>query len=150
MNTPTARKGVLATAAAVAVALLPKVTCPACWPAYAGLLGALGVGAFNYTPYLLPLTLAGLAVALWALAFRARTRRGYGPFALGSVGAAVLLAGKFGLQSDGIMYAGIVLLIGASIWNAWPKRPGPCPACVPAGQGAHPAERSRNPMEVKP
>ncbi len=145
MNTPTARKGVLATVAAVGVALLPKLTCPACWPAYAGLLSALGVGAFNYTPYLLPLTLAGLAVALWALAFRARARRGYGPFALGVVGGGVLLAGKFGLQNDGMMYAGIVFLIGASIWNAWPKRSGTCPACAPAGQGGREPKRKHEP-----
>ena len=150
MSTRSARRGVLATAAAVGVALLPKLTCPACWPAYAGILSALGVGAFNYTPYLLPLTLAGLAVALWALAFRARARRGYGPFVLGLVGAGVLLAGKFGLENDGVMYAGIVCLVGASIWNAWRRRPGPCPACVPAGGETRPAERNRKPMEVKP
>ncbi len=156
MRSPTAatpvagRKGLLATAATVGLALLPKLTCPACWPAYAGLLSALGVGAFNYTPYLLPLTLGGLAVALWALAFRARSRRGYGPFVLGIAGAAVLLGGKFALEREGVMYAGIAFLVGASIWNAWPRRPGPCPACVPGGQAAHPAERKPGTTEVEP
>ena len=57
---------------AVGAALLPKLTCPACWPAYAALLSALGVGFIDYTPYLLPLTLAFLAVTLAILAWRPR------------------------------------------------------------------------------
>jgi hypothetical protein len=124
----------VATVPAILLSLLPKITCPACWPAYAGLLSSMGMGAFNYGPYLFPLTVAGLVVALAGLGFRARQRRGHGPLAAGALGGAILLVGKFGYDSQPAMYGGIVLLIGASIWNAWPKRrPGPCPACVPAG-----------------
>ena len=43
----------LAALPATGVALLPGLTCPACWPAYGALLGSLGLGFVNYTPYLL-------------------------------------------------------------------------------------------------
>ena len=48
---------------ALGAALLPALGCPACWPAYAGLLSALGVGFVNYTPLLFPLTVVFLATS---------------------------------------------------------------------------------------
>ena len=39
-----AKKSAIAAAPGVAIALLPKVFCPACWPAYAAALSALGLG----------------------------------------------------------------------------------------------------------
>lgn len=39
----------------VTVSLLPKLMCPACWPAYAGLLSSLGLGFLISARYLLPL-----------------------------------------------------------------------------------------------
>jgi len=125
----------------IGATLLPKLACPACWPAYAGLLSSLGIGFIDYTPYLLPLTGAFLAIAVFVLAFRARTRRGYGPFGLGILGAGIVLIAKFGFHSDPAMWVGLGLLVGASVWNTWPMRrnrqPGQkaeCPACV-ATQG---------------
>ncbi len=120
----------------VGAALLPKLTCPACWPAYAGLLSSLGINFTNYTPYLLPLTGFFLALSVFALAWRARMRRGYGPFWLGAASAFAVLAGKFGFDSDAAMYAGLAVLVAASVWNSWPRRRGnadpDCPACVEA------------------
>ncbi len=119
---------------AVVVSFLPTLTCPACWPAYAGLLSALGLGFLWQQTYLLPVTAALLVVALASLAWRASARRGYGPFVLGLLAAAVLLIGKFGFDSTAATYAGAAGLIAASIWNAWPRRPSaktPCPACEP-------------------
>jgi len=69
----------LTAAPGVGAALLPKVACPACWPAYAGLLSALGLGFLMETRYLLPLTIGFLALALGAIGWRARSRRGFGP-----------------------------------------------------------------------
>ena len=106
----------------VGIALLPKLTCVACWPAYAGLLSALGVGFVDYTPYLLPATAAFLLLTLVALAYRAHARRGYAPFALGVIAAVIVLVGKFALDSDTALYGGIALLVAASLWNAWPAR----------------------------
>lgn len=121
----------LPTLPAVGIALLPKLTCAACWPAYAGLLSALGVGFIDYTPYLLPLTAVFLLLTLVMLGYRARSRRGYAPFALGAAAAAIVLVGKFALDSDMALYGGITLLVGASLWNAWPTRAqGVCSACT--------------------
>lgn len=110
----------LAVLPGIGAAFLPKVACPACWPAYAGFLSAIGLGFLLDAAYLLPLTAGFLALAVGALAFRARRRRGYRPFFLGLVAAAVVLAGKFSFESDPAMYAGLAVLVGASIWNGWP------------------------------
>ncbi|MAO57260.1 MAG: hypothetical protein CMM61_16410 [Rhodospirillaceae bacterium] len=123
----------------IGAALLPKLACPACWPAYAGLFSSLGIGFIDYTPYLLPLTGAFLAIAVLALAYRARTRRGYLPFGLGLIAAGIVLIGKFGFDSDPVMWAGLGVLVAASLWNTWPMRrshqsgqEAECPACVGA------------------
>lgn len=121
---------------AIGAAALPKLTCPACWPAYSGLLSAMGVSFVNYTPYLFPLTAAFLLLSLIALGWRASQRRGYGPLWMGVAASVVLLAGKFAFDSDVAMYAGMAVLIAASLWNAWPRSrqqaAGNCPACVTA------------------
>ncbi len=122
--------------------LLPVGLCPACWPAYAGVLSALGVGFLLKTAYLLPVTAVFLLFAAGALAFRARSRRGYGPFVIGLAASAIALIGKFVFVSDVAMYGGIVLLMAASVWNAWPQRAtdvngGACPACAPGRQRPH-------------
>ncbi len=118
----------------VGAAFLPKLACPACWPAYAGLLSSLGFGFFNYTPYLFPLTTLFLFIAVAALAYRASQRRGYQPFLLGMLAAAVVLIGKFHYDSDVALYGGISLLVLASLWNTWPipqaGTNATCPACV--------------------
>lgn len=128
----------LAMIPAIGVAMLPNVACPACWPAYAGLLGSVGLGFLIKTTYLLPLTIAFLLVAVAVLGFRAGRRRGYGPFLLGLLAAVFIVAGKFLLESDAIMFGGIALLIGASLWNSWPKRIASptCPSCVTTGSSS--------------
>lgn len=118
----------------IGIALLPKLTCPACWPAYAGLLSSLGLGFVNYTPYLLPLTILFLTLAVVSLGYRAKNRRGYRPPILGVIAAFIVIISKFVFVSDLAMYGGIALLMGASLWNSWPKQKtnsGSCPACVP-------------------
>ena len=76
---------------------------------------------FN-TVYLLPLTASFLLMAVGALAYRAKRRRGYGPFLLGTAAAIMFLIAKFALASTWGVYGGTAFLIGASIWNAWPTR----------------------------
>ena len=75
----------------VGASLLPKVACPLCWPAYAGLLSSVGLGFLISAAYLLPLTAGFLLLALAAMAFRASNRHGYSPFLLGLVAAAGVL-----------------------------------------------------------
>ncbi len=122
----------LASFGSISVALLPKIGCPACWPAYAGVLSSLGIPFINYTPYLMPLLSIFLAIALFSLGFRARRRRGYKPFILGILAAAIIMVGKFVFDFDQVMYGGVALLMSASIWNSWPLKKSEnahCPAC---------------------
>lgn len=127
---PSSWRSSLGMVPAVASALLPKVACPACWPAYTGVLGSFGLTFLVETRYLLPLTASFLVLAVGMLGFRAQRRRGYGPFAVGVLAAALVLVGKFVFQSDHAMYAGIAILVGASLWNAWPKKKETaCSAC---------------------
>lgn len=127
-------KRVAAAAPAFGVALLPKIACPACWPAYAGVLSSLGVSFLIDARYLFALTAAFLAVALFFLGFRATRRRGHGPLALGLIASALLLIGKFYFESDPAMFSGVGLLMIASFWNSWPRKlaaSSECSACEP-------------------
>ncbi|PYT29460.1 MAG: hypothetical protein DMG57_11640 [Acidobacteria bacterium] len=137
MSTRVWKQAVLAVPG-VSVSLLPKLMCPLCWPAYAGLLSTLGLGCLISTVYLFPLTSALLALAVGSLAFRASRRRGLGPFWLGVVGAVLVLTGKFYFESASAAYSGLGLLVLAALWNAWPHRAKVpfCPACVPAEGGS--------------
>lgn len=126
-------KRTLSVLPSVGVALLPKLACPMCWPAYAGLLSAIGLGFLISTAYLLPITTAFLLVAVAMLGFRASARRGYGPMLLGAGASAAVLSGKFVLEAGAVMYGGLALLVAASIWNNWPSRSASCPECVRPG-----------------
>jgi len=112
----------LLTVPCLGVSLLPKLACPLCWPAYAGLLSSVGLGFLISTKYLVPITAAFLAIAVGALAFRAKNRHGFGPFGLGLLAAACVLVGKFYFESNTTIYAAIAVLVVASVWNAWPRR----------------------------
>ena len=115
----------------IGVALLPKLACPACWPAYSALLAALGLGWLLEETWLLPLTAGLLAIAIGSLGYRAGARRGYRPFVLGSLAGLLVLVGKFAFDNVPVTYAGASLLVAASIWNAWPVRSNrPCARCV--------------------
>jgi hypothetical protein len=97
-------------------------------------LGSLGLGFLLESAYLLPVTIGFLGLALFALAFRATTRRGYGPFVLGTASVGSVLVFKFAHAVAPFVYAGLFGLVAASVWNAWPKRKsetGSCPKCVP-------------------
>jgi mercuric ion transport protein len=111
----------------VGTAVLPKLVCPFCWPAYTGRLSSLGLGFINYTPYFLPLTLAFLLVAIVSLRSGAKIRRGYSPLLLGLRAAGRILTGKFLFASHWTLYGGLALLLGASLRNAWPPRGRGCP-----------------------
>lgn len=106
----------------VGVSLLPKLACPFCWPAYAGLLSSLGLGFLISAKYLLATTGAFLVLVMGALAFQAKHRHGYGPFVVGLVAAVGVLMGKFAWESNPLLYGAVGLLVIASVWNAWPHR----------------------------
>lgn len=122
----------------VGAALLPVGACPACWPAYGGVVSSLGLGFLLKTTYMLPITAAFFGLALFALAYRADTRRGYAPFILGTVSAALAIVFKFAYAVAPAAYLGLAGLVAASLWNAWPRASsatGSCPDCVLQRQG---------------
>jgi hypothetical protein len=85
-------------------------------------LSSLGLGFIDYSPWLIPVTVVFLAIALATLALEAYKKRTYGPLLLGVIGSTVLVIGKFQFESEVALYIGVVLLIGASGWNAWPRK----------------------------
>lgn len=120
----------------IGVSLLPKLMCPACWPAYAGIVSALGLGFLISAKYLLPLMVLFLAITAFALAFRGSRRHGYGPLWVGLLAAGVILIGKFYFEAEQATYSGVGLLVAASVWNSWPRPAAVTPSCcVPAGAG---------------
>ncbi len=113
---------------------LPVVACPSCWPAYAGVLSALGVPFLMGAAWLLPITAGTLLIALGSLAYQARRHRSLGPLVLGAAAATAVLIGKFVLEVDAVVYTGTALLIGAAVWSSRPKKAAHAPdscSCAP-------------------
>jgi len=138
INARDPRKLGLLTMPGVVVSLLPSLACPLCWPAYAALVSSLGLGFLVSSTYLLPLTGALLAVAVVGLGLQIKLK-GYGPFVLGLLSAAIILPGKFLLESNAITYAGAAILVIASAWSLVPSRSADsasCQTCPPAGEGS--------------
>lgn len=136
----------------ISVSLLPKLMCPLCWPAYAGVVSALGLGFLISAKYLLPLTVAFLATTEVALGFRASRRHGYGPLAAGLIASAAILIGKFYFDAMLAVYAGVGLLIAASVWNSWPRRTVasvPFSACISASEGSTKLANKENRYETQ-
>lgn len=118
---------------AVGIAFLPKLICPACWPAYAAIVGAVGLSFLTQVQYLLPITAIVLLFMLALLAWQGPVRHGYGPLLLALVSSAGLLMGKFYYDATSVAYISGVLLFVACIWHSWPAsviaNQG-CPYCV--------------------
>lgn len=124
----------LVVAPAIGTALIPKIVCPFCWPLYASALSALGVGFIPSTTYLFPLTAAFLFIAVATLGLGARRRQNFRPFIVGLIGAALMLLGKFWMESGILVFCGIGIFLFATVWNAWPQKAAthlPCSACAP-------------------
>jgi mercuric ion transport protein len=126
----------LVAAPAVAISLLPSLTCPLCWPAYAALLSSVGLGFLANSAYLLPLTGMLLAVAVAGFGLQIRTA-GYVPFILGLVSVGTILPGKFVMGSNLATYGGVALLAIASVWSLVSRRStaARCSTCAPSGEG---------------
>ena len=122
---------------AIGTALLPKLTCPLCFPAYAAVLSAFGVEFVNYTSYLLPLTAGFLLVAMGVLALQIRRTGNVIPLLIGIAASVIVLIGKFDLETDWVTTVGVVLLVVAVFLGGRIKSSAtaPCPACATGGSG---------------
>jgi hypothetical protein len=133
------RQGFLALPGAL-FSVFPILVCPACWPAYTGLLSALGLPFIPSNTYLFSATLVFLAVAVMALGLKAGQRHGYGPLILGLAASVMVVVSKFVVQITSATCAGAALLIIASLWNSMPRRAAAvvaCSQCAPTEDGQH-------------
>jgi mercuric ion transport protein len=122
----------------IGVSILVAAKCPACWLAYVGLLTMPGVAWLVGETSLMLVTVGLLGYALASLAYRARARRGYRPLGLGLGAVSLILIEKWWLSSPWLLALGIILLVGASLWNAWPCQAtalGACAVCAPHESG---------------
>jgi hypothetical protein len=139
MKGPHADKGRFLALPGVIFSVFPAMVCPGCWPAYSGLLAAVGLPFFPTSSYLLPMTVVFLLVAVAALGFRADERRGYWPFLLGVAASMVILVSRFVVDVRPGTYAGAGLLIAASIWNSAPRRTAVSLSCTHCARPDHEA-----------
>ncbi|WP_276133773.1 hypothetical protein [Polluticoccus soli] len=103
----------------VVVAFFPK--CPVCWAGYMSLFGAIGLQSIPYTPQVLFLFIAGMAVNLYIQYRICRRNHRMRAFVLNLVGVTAVVCGYLsGLVI--ISYCGIALLIVSSLFInlRWP------------------------------
>lgn len=110
-----------------AFALLPRATCPVCWGADGALLASLGLGFFINDRVLTPLIIAALVVGIVAVAWTTKSHQWYGPLALTVAGSAAIATGRLVWNVPVLVYGGGAIVLAASIWNLWLKRPAPVP-----------------------
>lgn len=106
-----------------AVSLLPAVSCPACVAAYAGVLSSLGLGFVLSERVLAPVILAFLAIGIASVVWSTRSHHHAGPLLATVLGAIAVIVGRLAWRLPAVLYAGIALLVAASLWNLWLKRP---------------------------
>jgi hypothetical protein len=101
----------------VLIAFFPK--CPFCWAAYMSMFGSFGLAKVPYMSWLFPVLLAFLALHLFFL-FKKVPQKGYGPFLISVFGGLIILAGrKFFPHEDGVLFLGMVSILGGSLWNSF-------------------------------
>jgi hypothetical protein len=105
------------------VALLPAAKCPICIAAYAGVLSSLGLGFLHDDRVLTPIIAVLLGVGLLSVVWSTRSHRRPGPLVVTVVGSAAVVAGRLVWSLPAVLYGGVGLLVGASLWNLWLKRP---------------------------
>lgn len=105
------------------LALLPAVSCPACFAAYIGVMSAAGLGFLVNERVLAPLILLFLTIGVVGVAWSTRSHRKPGPLLLTVLGSVAVVVGRILWSLPVVLYGGIALLVGASLWNLWEKRP---------------------------
>jgi uncharacterized membrane protein YjjP (DUF1212 family) len=97
-------------------------------------LSALGLTVLSNTTVQSVLTGLFLSAALGALLYKAQSRRGYGPFALGTAASIVVSFSKFVMGSDPITYTAVGVLVLAGVWNVWPRPEEVCEIALDGGE----------------
>jgi hypothetical protein len=102
---------------------LPVAHCPACLGAYFAVLSTLGLGFLVSERVLAPLIGVFLVLGLATVAWSTRSHRRLGPLVITIIGSAAVVAGRLIWSVPAVLYGGVVLLVGAALWNLWLKRP---------------------------
>ncbi len=122
------KSGLAAVVPALGASLLPGLSCPACWPAYASALSAVGLSFIGENKYLLWLNVVALLVSLFVL-FRRERNGSYVPVLIGLLAALVIVFGKFVLSSNPVTWLGAAALLCAFVRSKPKSQPAGCPAC---------------------
>jgi len=103
------------------IAFFPK--CPFCLAGYLSMFGSAGLALTPYVRWLYPILVAVLALHLLVL-FQKAHQRGYGPFIISMVGAAIILGSRALFPvNQVIMIPGITLILSGSLWNTFSPAP---------------------------
>jgi hypothetical protein len=105
---------------AVIISFFPK--CPFCWAAYMSIFSSLGLASIPYAPWLQPVMIVFFCVNIFALFTIAKKRKNYMSFGLNVTGALLLITSKTVIESVIVMYAGILMIITASLWNLFTRK----------------------------
>lgn len=110
-------RSILGVVPALGFSLIPTLTCPACLPALASVLGAVGLTFVAQREYLLWLNLAALLAALLLLA-RSERRWTSIPLATAATGASAVMVGKFVWINSWLWWAGLSVFVLGSAWSS--------------------------------
>lgn len=116
-----------------ALASILAFKCPACIPALAAVLSAVGLGSIGNGPIVRWLTIAFLATGLFSLGWSDRMHRRWWILATGIPGALMIYVGRYLWFSPALMWAGTAILLGSAVMNLTIKRG--CPRCAQAAEG---------------
>lgn len=137
------RRTTLLTISSALLAVAPK--CPICFLAYFGIFGVATASASVYRVWLPPLTALWLGLTVAMLAFGRDTGRKAGPVFLSVMASIAVLVGKFIVDDQKVILAGLAGLLTAIIWRSWSrKRARVCNQCEDQPQSS----RKRLDVEV--
>jgi mercuric ion transport protein len=83
-------------------------------------LTAIGAGFLINDAFLIPLYLGLLGLSVWLLYSSSRSHGNLAPFWAGVAGAIVAFVGLWILPA--LVYVGLAVLIGSSVWDFWNMR----------------------------
>ena len=125
-----ANRTILGVVPAFGFSLIPTLTCPACLPALASVLGAVGLTFLAQREYLIWFNLAALGIALVLLARGERKWISW-PLLIVVLGAAAVMLGKFVWSSSAAWWTGLGIFMLGSAWSTFGRksRSGGCNEC---------------------